>query len=239
MVSATVSSKRQHERRFFFSMAIAILVTVVTGFGSQLAARRVWFADFPWQVHLHAIVFSAWILLYAVQSGLVVQGHHLTLHRRLGWAGAVIASIMVPLGISVTLMAIARGSITGIFPLGLFLALDVLHIIGFGVLTYAAFRLRQNAEWHKRLMLCGTVLLTAPAFSRLFGFVPLGAFAPLAVIGALAVFIAAAVSFDLAMWRRVHPAYWWGAGTIALVELLIVPIGTCPPVVSFAATLAR
>lgn len=238
MALATLPSKLERERRFFFLMAITILMTVVAGFGSQVAARRVWFADFPWQVHVHAIVFSAWITLYAVQSSLVVQGRHVSLHRRLGWAGAVIASIMVPLGISATLMAIARGSITGIFPLGLFLALDVMHITGFGVLTFAALRLRHNAAWHKRLMLCGTILLTAPAFSRLFSFLPLGAATPLAVIGALAVFIAAAVLFDFVTWRRIHPAYWWGTGTVAVVELLIGPIGLSPPVVAFATNLA-
>lgn len=135
-------------------------------------------------------------------------------------------------------MAIARGSITGVFPLGLFLALDVLHILGFGMLTFAAIRLRRQAGWHKRLMLCGTTLATAPALSRLFGFLPLGGATPLAVIGALLLFIAAGVAFDVATWRRVHPAYWLGGGTVVVVELLIVPIGFSSPVVGFAARLA-
>lgn len=238
MAPATLSSKFESERRFFLYMAIVIFLTVLAGFGSQIVTRRVWFTDFPWQVHVHAIVFSSWMILYVVQSALVAGGRNLELHRRLGWAGAVIASIMVPLGICATLMAIARGSITGIFPLGLFLALDVLHIIGFGVLTFAAIKLRRQAGWHKRLMLCGTILLTAPAFSRLFGLLHLGQATPLVVIGALAVLVAAAVAFDAAVWRRVHAAYWWGAGAVASVELLIVPIGLSPPVVHFATKLA-
>ena len=219
-------------------MAIAIFFTVVTGFGSQLITRRAWFTDFPWQVHVHAAVFSSWIDIYVVQNWLVVDAPNLPLHRRLGWLGAGIATLMVPLGISATLMAIACGSITGVFPLGLFLALDVLHIVGFGALTFAAIRLRGQAGWHKRLMLCGTVLAIAPALSRLFGFLPLGSFTPLAVIAALLLFIAAGIAFDVATWRRVHPAYWWGTSVVLLVELLIVPIGFSPPVVAFANHLA-
>ena len=187
---------------------------------------------------MHAAVFSSWIEIYVVQSWLVVDDRNIALHRRLGWLGASVAAVMVPLGIAATLMAIARGSINGVFPLGLFLALDVLQILGFGALTFAAIRLRRQAGWHKRLMLSGTVLATAPALSRLFGFLPLGSFTPLAVIAALLLFIAAGIVFDLATCRRVHPAYWWGTGAVVLVELMIVPLGFSPPVVAFANHLA-
>jgi hypothetical protein len=239
MASAAPSAELASERRFFFYMAVAIFLTVLAGFGSQLVTRHVWFTDFPWQVHVHAVVFSSWIAIYVVQSWLVVDRRNIVLHRRLGWAGAGLAAIMVPLGVAATLMAIARGSITGVFPLGLFLALDVLHIAGFGILTFAAIWLRRRAGWHKRLMLCGTVLATAPALSRLLGFLSLGGLTPVAVIGALLLFVAAGMTFDIVTWRRVHPAYWWGTGVVILVELLIVPIGFSPPVVAFATNLAR
>lgn len=69
---------------------------------------------------------------------------------------------MVPLGIAGTMIAVARGSVSGLFPLGLFLAMDVLGILGFGVLTFAALRLRNHGRRHKRLMPCGTVPVIAP-----------------------------------------------------------------------------
>jgi hypothetical protein len=68
MASAAPSAKLAAERRFFFYMAIAIFATIVAGFGSQLVTRHVWFTDFPWQVHVHAVVFSSWIILYVAQS---------------------------------------------------------------------------------------------------------------------------------------------------------------------------
>lgn len=239
MASQAISARLAGERRFFFGMSVVIFATIVTGFGSQLVTRRVWFTDFPWQVHVHAAVFSSWMILYLVQNWLVADGSNVGLHRRLGWLGAAIAAVMVPLGLVATLMAIARGAINGVFPLGLFLALDVLHILGFGALTCAAIRLRAQPGWHKRLMLCAAVLATAPALSRLFGLLPLGTSTPVAVVATLTLFVLAGIAFDLVAWRRVHRAYWWGAGVVVLVELLVVPIGFSRPVVSFADRLAN
>lgn len=234
------STKMADERQFFFYMAVAIFVPVVAGFGSDFFVHHVWFTDFPWQVHVHAVVFSSWIILYMVQNWLVADGRNIMLHRRLGWLGAGIATLMVPLGIAVTVAAIARGSVPGIFPLGFFLAMNTLGMLGFALLTFAAIRLRNHAGWHKRLMLCGTVIVIGPGLGRLVGIASplLGGFTPFAVATAMMLYIFAGIAFDLAVLRRIHPAYWWGAGTVALVQLLTGPIGFSPPVVAFAARLA-
>lgn len=226
------------ERRFFFVMSILIFATAIAGFGSDIVVGRAWFNDFPWQVHVHAVVFTCWIVLYVVQNWLVVDARNIALHRRLGWLGAAIAGIMVPLGIAATMMAVARGSIAGIFPLGLFLVMDILGILGFAALTFVAIRLRNHAGWHKRLMLCGTVLVIAPGIGRLVGPLPLGDLTPVALFAAIMLYILAGIVFDLIVLRRIHPAYWWGAGTVALLQLLTGPIGFSPPVVAFAQRLA-
>jgi len=227
-----------NERRFFLYLAVAIFATVVGGFGSQVVAGRTWFSNFPWHVHAHVALFASWITLYVVQSWIVANEYNTQLHRRLGWIGATIAMLMVPLGIASTTAAIARGAIDGVFPLGLFLALDVLHLVGFGALTFAGIQMRSQAAWHKRLMFCGTVLLTAPAISRLAGFLPATWPTPIATVAALFVFLVAGIVFDRAIWGRVHPAYWWGAGTILVVELLVVVLGGSAPVIAFAKRLA-
>jgi hypothetical protein len=232
------ATKLGDERRFFFYMAVAILITAVIGFGSDIVVRHVWFTDFPWPVHIHAAIFVSWVLLYVVQNWLVADGRNIALHRQLGWLGTGIATLMVPLGIAGTMNAIARGSVTGQFPLGFFLAMDVLGILGFGVLTFAALRLRARAGWHKRLMLCGTVLAITPALGRLLSILPLGGFMPFAVPVATILYILAGVVFDLVVLRRVHPAYWWGLGTVALVMLLTGPIGFSPQVTAFPQKLA-
>lgn len=231
-------AKPADERRFFFYMAVAIFFTVVAGFGSDIIARHVWFTDFPWPVHVHAIVFSSWIIFYVVQNWLVADSRNIKLHRRLGWLGAGIATVMVPLGIAGTVIAIGRGSITGLFPLGLFLTMNTLGILAFAALTFAAIRLRNDAGWHKRLMLCGTIIVIGPALGRLQALLPLGGFAPFAVLSAMMVYILSGILFDLAVLRRIHPAYLWGVGTVVLLNLLIGPIGFSPQVEAFATRLA-
>ena len=239
MGEADGQTRLARERWFFFYLAIVILVTVVAGFGSQVIAGRTWFTNFPWPVHAHVALFSSWIILYVAQNWLVANGYAFHLHRRLGWLGVAIATLIVPLGIAGTMGAIARGAINGVFPLGFFLALDVIHLLGFGALTFAGIWMRGDAAWHKRLMFCGTVLLTAPAISRLAGFLPAGSPTPIVVIAALFAFLLAGIVFDRMLWGRVHPAYWWGMGATATVESLIVPVGGSTPVIAFATWLAN
>jgi hypothetical protein len=58
-------------------------------------------------VQVHGAVMSGWVLLLAVQSGLVAA-RQFRLHRYLGWLGSVWAIFVVILGSSTTLAASAR-----------------------------------------------------------------------------------------------------------------------------------
>lgn len=225
------------ERRFFLIMALAIAVTVIAGFTLN-AARSHWdFLSLPTQVHLHAAAFLAWILLYVVQNWLIVRGS-ITRHRPLGVLGACIAVVMVVLGIVTTVMAVHQHRVPGFFPPGIFLVLDVLGVIGFGILTAWAIALRKQAAWHKRLMLCGTILVMSPALGRILPMPLLGKFGPLAVFGSMALYVIAAMLFDLKSRGRVHPAYWWGAGVLVVTQVLVGPLGFSPPVLRLVAYLA-
>lgn len=225
------------ERRFFLIMALAIAVTVIAGFTLN-AARSHWdFLSLPTQVHLHAAAFLAWILLYVVQNWLIVRGS-ITRHRQLGVLGACIAVVMVVLGIVTTVMAVRQHRVPGFFPPGIFLVLDVLGIIGFGILTAWAIALRKQAAWHKRLMLCGTILVMSPALGRILPMPLLGKFGPLAVFASMALYVIAAMLFDLKSRGRVHPAYWWGAAVLVVTQVLVGPLGFSPPVLRLVAHLA-
>ncbi len=212
------------ERRFFLVMAMLITVTVVFGFMLN-AARMQWnFLELPPQVHLHAAVFLAWILLYLGQNWLIVRGS-VTRHRQLGMIGASVAAVMVVLGITTTVTAIEQHRVPPFFPPGVFLVLDVLGVIGFGILTAWAIALRKQAAWHKRLMLCGTILVMSPALGRILPMPLLGKFAPLAVFASMAVFVIAGMIFDLRLRGKIHPAYYWGGGVLVVTNVLIGPLG--------------
>lgn len=225
------------ERRFFLIMAVAIAATVVFGFTLN-AARMHWtFLEQPTQVHLHAAIFSAWVLLYVVQNWLIVRGS-ITRHRGLGMLGAALAAMMVVVGIVTTVMAIEQHRVPGFFPPGIFLVLDVLGVLGFGILTAWAIVVRKQAAWHKRLMLCGTILVMSPALGRILPMPLLGKFAPLAVFASMAVYVIAGMFFDLRTRGRVHPAYWWGGGVLVVTQILTGPLGFSPPVLRLVAHLA-
>jgi len=49
-------------------------------------------------VHLHAIAFSAWLVLLVVQTRLIAA-HRVDLHMKLGLAGVALAACMVVLGV--------------------------------------------------------------------------------------------------------------------------------------------
>ncbi len=236
-LAATPRNAFASERRFFLGMAIAIAATVILGFTVN-AARMHWtFFALPVQVHLHAAAFLSWIILYVVQNWLIVRGS-ITRHRQLGVLGAGIAVTMVVLGIVTTVMAIQQHRVPPFFPPGIFLVLDVLGVIGFGILTAWAIVLRKQAAWHKRLMLCGTILVMSPALGRILPMPLLGTFAPTAVFASMAVYVIAGMLFDVRSRGAVHPAYYWGGGVLAVTQALVGPLGVSPPVLRLVAQLA-
>lgn len=224
------------DRGFFLIMAIAIAVTVAVGFSVSFMRAKTAFASAPWHVHLHAAVFSLWIALYLVQNALVARGRFGP-HRALGVFGTIWAFVMVGVGIHTTVMALALHRVPPFFPPGVFLVLDVAGVLTFAALTLAAVALRRDGAWHKRLMLCGTVMVMSPALGRLLPMPLLGPWASWAVSGTMLLYVLVAVLYDKATRGRVHPAYAWGAGAIALTQLLIFGLGFSPPVLALVARL--
>ena len=104
--SYTAQPKPDHG--FFMKTAIAMAVIIVLGFSTQLAMGRSTFAV-PLMLHLHALVFFGWTLLFVVQTALVGRSSA-RLHKRLGWVGAVWATAVVLLGIYTTVMMVRRGA---------------------------------------------------------------------------------------------------------------------------------
>src|SRR6185295_4982580 len=123
----------------------------------------------PLLIHAHAIVSTSWLLLLVVQTTLVAAGRT-DVHRRLGVAGVVIATILIVLG----LMTAIKGARDGWNPGGPFadshgfLVVTVGDILLFASFVGAGFLFRHNREAHKRLMILGTLAgLMWPAITRM------------------------------------------------------------------------
>jgi hypothetical protein len=161
-------TRKRADDIFFTTLSVIMLAIVFMGFASSYFLRGAAFSQLPsLLVHLHGAVFSSWIILFVVQSSLVSAGN-IRLHRKLGIAGAVIAGMMVVLGVLTPFGTLRRGvQLPSIFTPTSFLIGNVLGILVFGGYVAIAVWKRNNRIVHKRLMLIANVMLMAPALSRM------------------------------------------------------------------------
>jgi hypothetical protein len=234
-VAQPVVSAESRERLFFLVMAIAITATVVVAFSLFLGAGISSFNS-PWWVHVHAVTFMAFIGLYLLQNLLVFR-NDIALHRRLGRIGAVYVAWMVLVGLILTPLTLAVGRSPPFFTPPYFLALDWANIVIFGALAYAAIRMRARTDWHRRLMLCATICVIAPALGRLIVLSGRPMTASLNA-GLLMGYVVVAMLFDWANRGRVHPAYLWGAASLVLFAAATEVLAVLPPFVALAVRIA-
>lgn len=205
------------DTRFFFRGAIVMAFVIVAGFSFQLLAGRSTFRAPP-LLHAHALLFMTWVGFYVVQNTLVATGS-VALHRRLGWLSVALIPAMVVMGALITTDMLRGGRTPFFFMPAHFLFMDMLIVLSFAALVAAAIAMRRQTRWHRRLMFCGMAMLTGPAVGRLLPMPLLIPYAPLAVFAVLLLFPIAGVIADLRREGRVHPAWLWGIGAMAVTQI--------------------
>jgi hypothetical protein len=233
-----------YDRLFYGGMASVLALTVVLGFAPtyylKVAANDGSLATITGApatplIHLHAVLFTSWVALFIVQTALISM-RRVTVHRRLGVAGAALAIAMIAVGTLAAIgMAKRGGAPPGVPPLA-FLAIPLGDMVMFAGFVTAALVLRRRREAHKRLMLLAYASLMAAPAARLPGMLPLG---PFAFYGVALVFPIAGVIYDLATRRRVHPAYVWGGTLLMLSVPLRLLLSSTPAWTAFAQALTR
>jgi len=213
---------RSWDRRVYFVITLILIGLVAKGFwpsyyGSLVSGPA---TPRPWVMHLHAAIFTGWMLLLLLQVLLIAVGR-VAAHRRVGTIGIGYGVLVFAIGMVVSFTApiahiqagewsLDRGAGFMIFPL-----VDMILFAGFfgGAVVY-----RRNLEAHKRLMLAATVALAFAAVARM-GIEPLVLFY-LVWISPMLV----GVGFDLISRRRVHPVYLISltAMTVAFPRILLL-----------------
>lgn len=224
------------DRMFFLVMSCVIAVTTVAGFSLQLAMGRSSFAS-PWWVHVHGVTFMLWLGIYVTQNLLVWSGN-VALHRRLGIFAAYYVGWMVLVGLSVNTLAAINHRIPFFFETNVFLVMDWLTVLTFAGLTWAGVRMRGSPDWHRRLMLCGAIQIMTPGAARLLPLPFMGTWILWSVWAVMLVYIGVAMTYDVITRGKVHPAYFWGLGTITLSVALMRPIAFSPPMMALTKYLA-
>ena len=157
--------RRALDRWFYFGMAWLVLAVVAYGFGRGLGERLLHRTEpLPWILHVHALVFTGWVLLFLLQSGLV-RRQALRLHRRIGLFGLGLGTVLPVLGVATVLVMRQWHARQG--PVhDAFLAISFNDMLTFAVAFGLAMRWRRQPDLHRRLLLIATCALTVAAFAR-------------------------------------------------------------------------
>lgn len=229
-------------RFFFFGAAVFLLLIMLAGFSPTFYLQS-FFPQAqrhpPAYVYFHGAVMTAWYLLAVTQMYLVPAGRR-SLHRRLGIAGAVLASIVVATGFYVNRNLLPRVAALVAEPtpelqrlLVLATVAGLLILSAFALFVTAAILLRRNREAHGRLMFMALLATLGPALGpgRWLG----QAVAPLLpwwlglTTPVTAAFVIALGLHDWFARRRIHPVTLWGG-------LLLIALGPIAALVADSET---
>ena len=225
------------DRRLFMWAAVFIPVIVLIGFARTYYLKGLFGTPaLPGPlVHLHGLVMTSWVLLFVAQVSLVAA-RRTKAHQRLGVLGAILAALVVLVGVLTAVSAAARGSSPG--PAALeFLVIPLSDMLVFAILIGTALSFRRRMDIHKRLMLLAAVNLLAPAIARIpLHFIETGG--PLTFFGLTDACLLACVVFDTVKNRGLHPIFLWGTLSIIASQPLRLMLGSTEAWMRFATWLA-
>jgi hypothetical protein len=190
-------------RYFYFAMSLLLAVIVVSGFKRTVNDNLFHPAiPRPTILWIHASAFTAWVIFFISQSTLV-RVRKVSWHRSIGWFGAGLATVMVPLGV-VTAIVMARFDTVQLHAkdADAFLSVPFYDMIAFGVCIGLAIYWRTKPELHRRLIFIATCGLMDAAFGRFDYLFDNNLFFP-----CLDLLILLGVTRDLLVDRRVHKVY--------------------------------
>jgi hypothetical protein len=241
MNSGSTEKSGMRTRLFFVVMSSAVIVTVFAGFAPTFYLRGSFTQDRPMSflLHVHGIAFSAWVVVFFVQTLLIVRESR-RLHQRLGWIAVAIAAMMVVLVVAAMIEQLRR--IGGFPPPPLALALSAFDIIVFAILVGTAMYLRKQPDWHKRFMLSATILLLgAPMFRIVIHYVGVTDMSRVGIVSTLLVdaFFLPCIIYDLVTRGRIHPAYFVALVLIVFDQIAQVKVVQWVPWINLSLMLQR
>ena len=221
--ATSTKSKPNHlraflNRYFYFSMSMVFAALVAWGFSRTVDANLFHAAPpRPFLLWIHGTAFSAWVLFFIAQSGLV-RMHKVSVHRFLGWFGAGLATVMVPLGVAIAvIMARFDTVVLHQNDAAQFLSIPFFDMIAFGSCIALAIYWRKRPEFHRRLVFIATCGLMDAAVGRFQFIFDNNLFFP-----CLDLLILLGVGRDLAVDGRVHKVYRYALPVLIVGQSLAV-----------------
>jgi hypothetical protein len=206
------------DKYFYFSMSLLIAAIVVWGFSHSINESLFHPAiPRPLLLWIHAAVFSAWVVFYISQS-VLVRTRNVKLHRRLGWFGAGLAGVMVPLGLAIAvIMGRFDKHVLHFTDADQFLSVPFGDMVMFGICVGLAIAWRKTPDLHRRLLFIATCALLDAPFDRIdyifdhdLGFICLDAVILLGMVR------------DLVVDRRIHKVYLAAMPPMVIFQAILI-----------------
>lgn len=212
------------DRNAFLVFTALVWVGILSGFGTDsfdhVSKHGL---DYPLIVHVHAVTFVGWLVLFTVQVALI-RNRRADLHRKLGVAGLILAVTMLVIGVTnVLIVDAARYVAKGETPE--FLGVQFTDLIAFATLTGAGLLMRATPAAHKRLMLLALFYLSDAGFARFINGFLAAPFGDGAWGEMMQLYIGSDLlilglgAYDLVTRRRLHPAYVAALGWIVVLQV--------------------
>jgi hypothetical protein len=215
--------------RAYWFLALALAVFITLGFARTYYLRPL-FELPPLDLiqHLHAIVFTAWVVLFVLQARLISKQNYRA-HMRVGIAGVFLAALVVIVGFMATIESLSYDARR---PLGMtmtqFALFPVTAILLFAGFVTAALLLRRRADLHKRFMVLAMIAVLGPPAARLIRWAGLVENFLVIQVAVTAAFVALALISDWMRQRVLHPVYLIGGGLLVLSWPARVWLATTP-----------
>ena len=205
-------------RYFYFAMSLLLAAIVVDGFKRTVNENLFHPAiPRPFILWIHASAFTAWVIFFISQSALV-RVRKVSWHRSIGWFGAGLAALMVPLGVATAIVMARFDTVQLHLPdAEPFLSIPFYDMIAFGVCIALAIYWRTKPELHRRLIFIATCGLMDAALGRFAYLFDNNLFFP-----CLDLLIVLGVTRDLLVDRRVHKVYFYVAPFLIVGQSLSV-----------------
>jgi hypothetical protein len=226
----TTQSRFDADRLFYILAAGAMLVFTAGGFRNfYLHGKAPWGAMTSQIMPLivaHGLAMSAWVILFFLQSILIVTGRR-RLHVVIGRLGGVLAGAIVILGSTVAPFSVhfspyVYATMGGPRP---FLAMMFVQMLTFGTYVGIALAYRRRPEIHRPMMLLATIVIQSGSLGRFpyiqnLAVAPLYVWVPVLLLGGLLFLL------QWGMSRTPNRWYLMGYAGMAAASLLSVAVGT-------------
>lgn len=230
----------RNDRLFYTGASVYLAILTFAGFARSFFLAY-WMEPAPTQPDVgpllwaHGAFFVAWMALLVVQPVLIAMRRR-ELHRKLGWAGAGLAAIMVVSG-NVAAVAAMHGGFKTLGDPHAFYAVPFFAIQSFAILVALAVAWRARGETHKRLMLLASIVIVEAAFARI-ELAPIVAGFPFSIFVGGDLLILAGMAYDRMSRGHVHKVWIWGGAAVVASQVAKVLISQTGPWLAFGKAMA-